>query len=761
MSNIAAPRGKSSPMFQNISFRIIPLFLSLTVVFQSSLLWADTVTAPVHLSYPFLRQLLTLTVFNGHGNTAEILIDPSGCTKVILSEPRLTGRGNALRLIAKARATLAMESENGCISPIGWMGQAEVVAQPVVLPGPSQAVRFQVEDSNLYDQQGERLASGIVWDNLKECVHSILGRFQVDFSSSIDELKALLPIILPQHPTAQMKRVIDSLHLAGVRVGPDGLTVEISLEVEAAPSTGSVAEPLLTGEEIERWEQQWESWDAFLTFIIKRMAAATESTPLRATLLEILLDARYEFRNALRSDTPNEADPVRQLFVRSWQRLVPVLQEISATLPGREPFAILDFLTAGDALQALDQLGPALRLEISTDGLRRLARLVGDSPGVDPLRYEDEVDPELRRLFGFDPVEKEQRDPEPPKYNFRWIRPAFAGTSSQHSLERLNKWVPTRNEIDQYLPLVRELLDQNANFLLKGVNISPPVASVYQKLVLAAAWQESCWRQYIVQKRKLIPLRSNSGDVGLMQVNERVWRGFYSKHKLRWDIGYNARAGSEILLKYLVDYALPKGEHKQGDIHHLARATYSAYNGGPGQLSRYRNLNAPAMHRKIDTAFWKKYQAVQNGKEYNVAECLGGTAAGALLDKAGHDKRMSGEKTEAPRKSSSPKPLGANGLKEESWILAQNPKHFTIQIATLSRKKTLHEFIHKQPHPERVAYYRLKRNGKRLYGVIYGAFAKRSDAEKAALRLGFVKPWMRDFGSLQEIIKRYGISTTN
>ena len=741
-------------MFQSISFRIIPFLLSLTFVSKSCLLWADTVRAPVHLSYPFLHQLVILTAFNRHGNTAEILIDSAGCSKVILSEPKLTGDGNALRVVAKARVTLGAMSENGCISSIGWLGQAEVVVRPVILPEPSQAVRFQVEDSNLYNQQGERLTSGIVWGNFKEYIDSILGRFQIDFGPSLDELKALLPIILPRHSTAQMKQVIDSLHLAGARVGPDGLTVEISLEVEALPSAGSVAEPPLAPEEIRRWEKQWESWDAFLTFIVKSMAASTEATPLRATLLEILLDARYEFRNALQSDTPDEADPVRQLFGRSWQRLVPVLQEISATLPGQEPFAILAFLTVGDALQALDQLGPALRLEISTDGLRRLARLLSDSPGVDPLRYEDEVDPELRRLFGFDPVEKEQSDPEPLKFNFRLIRPAFAATSPQQSLARLNKWAPTRHNFEEYLPLVRELLDKNADSLLKGVNISSEVASVYQRLVLATAWQESCWRQYIVQKRKLVPLRSDSGDVGLMQVNERVWRGLYANHKLRWDIGYNARAGSEILLKYLVDYALPKGEHKQGDIHCLARAAYSAYNGGPGQLRRYRNLNAPAMHRKIDSAFWKKYQAVESGKEYNVAQCLGGTVLAGKLDGAAHYKKRSGKKKEAPQKFSSPKPPKPAGLKQESWILAQNPKHFTIQIAALGSEKALHEFVYKQPYPDSVAYYRLKRNGKLLYAVIYGTFAKRSDAEKAALRLGFVKPWVRGFSSLQEIIEK-------
>ena len=140
-----------------------------------------------------------------------------------------------------------------------------MVARPAVSPGSSPTVRFEVEDLNLYSRQGERLTSGIVWNSFKECVHSILGRYQVDFGPSLNELKTLLRSILPRHTAAQMKQVVDSLHLSGVRAGPDGLTAQIGLEVEAVPPTDSVAEPSLTPEEMKHWEKQWESWDAVMT----------------------------------------------------------------------------------------------------------------------------------------------------------------------------------------------------------------------------------------------------------------------------------------------------------------------------------------------------------------------------------------------------------------------------------------------------------------------------------------------------------------
>ena len=727
-------------MFRKRDLLLIPILFSFIIVFPSRLLSADIVDVPVTLSYPFLNQLLTLTVFNSPGKTVEFTVTPQGCTKIILSEPRLSGVGNALRLITQARAFIGMESEDDCPQLMAWEGKTEAIALPVLLYKPTTAVGLELGDLNLYNQQGERLTSGMIWDSFQGYLRTMLDQFMIDFGPSLNELTALLPLILPRHSAKQMTQIINSLHLTRVQAGPEGMTVNMSLTLVRLPPPVSVPEPALTQEEIQRWERQWESWDAFLTFIIKKTAAATASKSLHTTLLEILLDARYEFREALLNDALHKEDPMRALFVRSWQRLVPVLQEIATTLPGQEALSILAFLTAGNALQVLDRIGPSVGLDISTDGLRRLARLMGESPGVDPLRYVEEEDPELRRLFGFEAGPADQNAPKKIKLNFRFIPEAFAETSPQNPFARLNSWVPTIPELRQYLPLVRKLLDQKVQALIKKVDIRPEVASVYQKLVLTASWQESCWRQYVVHKNKLVPLRSSTGDVGMMQVNERVWHGFYAIDKLRWDIGYNVQAGCEILLKYLVDYVLPKGKHTEGNLHNLARATYSAYNGGPSQINRFRDPDPDPMHRKIDHAFWEKYQAVQRGEEYNVAECLGGT------------------KIEVKDEPSPPvftqKGSRAQGSKQENWILSQNPRHFTLQIAALSTENTLQEFIRKLPNPKHMAFFRMNRDGKQLYIVLYGTYAQRAEAEKAAQRYGFDKPWLRDFGSLQEIIKK-------
>jgi hypothetical protein len=65
---------------------------------------------------------------------------------------------------------------------------------------------------------------------------------------------------------------------------------------------------------------------------------------------------------------------------------------------------------------------------------------------------------------------------------------------------------------------------------------------------------------------------------------------------------------------------LRKNEDKQPGGH-LARATYSAYNGGPGHLTRYRAAKQHPELKKVDEAFWEKFQTVSSGRELDVERC--------------------------------------------------------------------------------------------------------------------------------------------
>src|SRR5262249_41618138 len=140
--------------------------------------------------------------------------------------------------------------------------------------------------------------------------------------------------------------------------------------------------------------------------------------------------------------------------------------------------------------------------------------------------------------------------------------------------------------------------------------IAPRFAGLYGHLTKAVAWQESCWRQFVRKGGKVTFLLSSTGDVGLMQVNRRVWRGFFDLRRLEWDVAYTAGAGAEILAQLLSRVGAREGGERLDDA---ARATYSAYNGGPGAARRFRDAHASRTARAIDRAFWEKYQAMAAG----------------------------------------------------------------------------------------------------------------------------------------------------
>jgi hypothetical protein len=554
--------------------------------------------------------------------------DSSGCNSLVLSNPQVDSIAHQLRIISEGKAKIGTAIGNRCLPLLDWRGIVEVFQKPMLDPQ-SATVHFRIVKSNIYNPKGRKdLTTGKLWDAVKEYVHPKFSQVRVDLQSLLVELQSLLPLVLSQQDRDRIQAAANSLAFTKTQATDAGIKITLHFELPdfRSPQASTSPEPILSSEELQRWEKIWRYWDAFLTFVIKHAAAESRLEELRLALLEILLDTRYDIEEALTSPIPGAHDPVRALFRRTWERLSPVLRRLSLSMPHEAAMRYLSFIAASDALKIIDQLGPIAGLDISTDGLRRLARTLAPQESQDPLLYSFEVDPSLRRSFGFGPplLSLLQERPDLSFSHWFWRNAWAADGVDQALIARLNRWAPTASDIDVYLPLVHRLLDRTTNHLLRTRPLKPPFQSLYRWLLLATAWQESCWRQFIKQGDAIKPLRSNAGSVGLMQINQNVWRGFYDVNKLSQNIAYNAKAGGEILMHYLVDYAIRKGEGKKTDnIHNLARATYAAYNGGPRHLSRYRKKNISKSLRKIDGLFWDKYQIIKQGKELAVAQCFG------------------------------------------------------------------------------------------------------------------------------------------
>ncbi|ADE13823.1 conserved hypothetical protein [Nitrosococcus halophilus Nc 4] len=588
---------------------------------------ASEIRVPLQLDHEFLRQILIRQVYTGPHHTAQMWNEDSRCNSLVLSNPQISSAGPQIRLLSEGKAKIGTPIGNRCIPLLDWKGMIEVFQEPVL--GPQLAtVSFRTVKSNIYNPQGgKNLTTGKLWDGVKKYVHPKLSQVRINLHPLLAELRSLLPLVLPQQEGPQIQTTLHSLALTEAQTTPAGMRVTLGFTLPdlSHPQTPTSPEPALSPAELQRWKTTWRHWDAFLTFVIKHAAAESTLKELRLTLLEILLDARHDIGKALTSSTPGTPDPIRALFLSTWERLSPVLRRLTLNMSNERALRYLTFITASDALKIIDQLRPVSGLDISTDGLRRLARTIAPQEQQDPLSYSFKVDPSLRRSFGLGPpLPPPQENPDLGLSHWFW-RSAWAASDIDQSLiARLNQWAPTSRDIGTYLPIVHQLLDQTTHHLLHRRQLEPQMQSLYRWLLLATAWQESCWRQFIKQGDSIQPIRSHAGSVGLMQVNQNVWRGFYDVNGLNQNIAYNTKAGGEILMHYLVDYAIRKGEHKKTDnFHNLARAAYAAYNGGPRHLSRYRKANTPKSLRRIDAFFWDKYQTIKQGNELAVAQCFG------------------------------------------------------------------------------------------------------------------------------------------
>lgn len=688
---------------------------------SAQVLRAEQVDIPIVLDYPVLQQIMLNEAFTQPGHSLKYSFDTGHCNTITFSSPRLKQEAQQLLIQVKTDIRLGFALGDGCNTITQWQGHSALLGKPLLKPENPLQIFFSAQEVRLFDAQGARIHNQLLTSTIEAQIEPIMNQFKVDLQAATSQIEDILAAILPRHSAKAVHGLVDSLQLARLNVAEQGLAIDLSVDLQKPQvSEVSVSKSMslvLSDSELQTFNDQWQQWDAFFTFVVKQLARQTQSEELRDTLLDILLDTRYQIQTVLKSDSSQ--DLVKALFISGWQQLEPVVHQISQEADSTKILPVFSFMTAGNALQTLEKLGPEFGMEISTDGLRRLARLL-NRKNKQPLQYLDIQDPALLQLFKLHTVAK----PEPISWNFNPIASAYAGTNAA----RLNHWVPRKSELPEYLSDIRTLILQQVE--AKGRKLSPEHREIYRQLLLTTAWQESCWRQYVVKNSKIAPLASSTGDVGLFQINERVWRGIYKKNQLRWDIAYNTDAGGDILYRYLTRYAIKKQEHKHpGGLDNLARSTYSTYNGGPSRVARYRKTKGvPAFHKKIDLSFWKKYQQVKQGKEYAVAQCLGGVGP----------------------TSSGKNKVSASKAKKTSAKALPPDHHFTLQLAALSNEKAAQKMRQNFKVAGQYQYYAIKKNSQTLYLLTYGNFPSKGAANKAVAKFTTVKPWVRNFKNIRQ-----------
>jgi hypothetical protein len=600
----------------------------------STLCLAQVVTIPLTLDEQLLTSILVESSFKGEGRSADIYGRQGDCTHVKLEDPHYRIENNLLRLEVALSIHGGTEMGENCLFPMAWSGYLVLVQKPVFTRSEF-ALSFKVVDSKLLGKNREPATiAGVLWDLVKTNVYGYLERAQVDLAPPVGHLQSFLKPLFKKEVQTETTAMLESLHRGNVYVQDEKLIVELVAEVGEVYQ--AEAEPVpFTPEQRAQIVELWERWDSFLVNFISLIAHGFLPPDDRQLLMDSLLESRYTFAAAL--EKPElEGDLVRLQFLEVWKNLSPLFRRrLQSQSPGNS-LGFLAFLTAADALTMFDGMGPTFGIELSQQGLLMLAEML--SGHATPLPYLFAPDENLRKLFEMQPEgggdvplnDLQEIDLEPAKeplslfLNF-FVSPAYAAESkAAPDYSEILKWQVPEEPYPDYIDKVRGVLDRAAGSIVSQQKIPASLDKMFMEMISAVAWQESCFRQFIVKNKKLTYLLSyNGSSVGLMQINQRIWRGLYDSNRLRWDINYNAVAGSEIVTLYLNRYALKDASWVKKDRSDLlARLVYSMYNGGPGEYKKFLQREKTGKHYKSDKLFAQKLEWVKNKDWQKVRLCL-------------------------------------------------------------------------------------------------------------------------------------------
>ncbi|NCC25016.1 MAG: lytic transglycosylase domain-containing protein [Deltaproteobacteria bacterium] len=607
----------------------------LTVLLVCHQAHARQATIPMTLEYPMVQSLLIRSAFSGPDQSSVIVDEGQGCRRVVVSRPRVDENRGLVRLQVRLSVHAGVTMFGECKMPVEWDGYL-VLHQTPRLDPQTWALSFKIRDSALFeaDRTPGRL-SNAVWGLIRDKVHAYLEEISISLAFPRQGVRDFVVDAFPQALTSSAQAMMDSLLVSLVEIRPDSLrilaSVDIPPELEREPPQPGDG----SDEALADLTAEWEEWDGFLVYVLTGLAGRPLSGPDRDILLDVLLDTRYRFVAALEAP-PSGPDLVRDLFVSAWRQTGPIFRAHLGDTPSDSLLGYLALFSASDALTALDAMGPALNIDISRQGLVRLAANLSEGRPLS-LAYRPEVDPKLRRTLGLGPALAPMSRSGLNRTmtllgSLLGPTPAWAGSAvspPSGAEEAARNWIFVSPHVRDHLDRILPVLEQAAESALKEEYMPDQYHDLYRRIVRATAWQESCFRQFLLKNDRPTYIKSyNNTSVGLMQINERVWRGIYDPTSLQWDIAYNARAGCDIVSLYFRKYILRKMERMEPrpswDDATFAGLLYAMYNGGPGQFSKYLTRRESGESYISDRLFMEKFVFVDNREMDKVSLCLVG-----------------------------------------------------------------------------------------------------------------------------------------
>lgn len=348
------------------------LFWTVSVFSQAAR--AETYQIPLQIDYGLIKNALLHQLFTGKSQTAELWRDHQGCSFLKLSDPRIDGQNGQIRLQNRIQARMGSHAAGQCITLMDWNGEMQSWQKPMI-DSSGKVLSFPVTKANAMDRQGRQLNIGQFQELITHFVTPKLDNLKVDLQESRSDIERNLAYYLPKENEAEINKILDTLVFSGVSVNSDTIAVKLAFSAPAQLTTQQNQRPF-DPEEHMQWKAAWKPWDEFLAKTVEKASTDTESQELRDDLMAILLESRRAFDSALTDHNGQNGDPIREFFISTWERLAPKLKTLAKQLPEIQGLRYLTFIAATDVIYQLESIGSPLGLDISSEGFRRLGRML-------------------------------------------------------------------------------------------------------------------------------------------------------------------------------------------------------------------------------------------------------------------------------------------------------------------------------------------------------------------------------------------------
>ena len=336
---------------------------------------ADAYVLPIALDYSLIKNALSTQLYKGQGNTAELWNDKKGCSYFRLSHLKVSGYQEQIKLVNNVQAQLGTKFGGQCIKLLEWQGLLETLQRPTINADQS-ILSLPVTQIKAMDNAGRLLTNNDLQALIKRVAEPQLAAVKIDLNASRKDIEKSVTEFLPKENTAEVKAILETLKFTHAAANDKGIALQLGFDAANKSVANQTTLPLNAAEQ-KQWQATWQQWDDFLTKAISKAADDTQSPELRDTLMQILLESRAAIKQAMTAKAGQGGeDPVKVLFIETWQRLAPELKTLANELPELQALRYMTFITATDVLYELENRGAPLGLSVSSDGLRRLARML-------------------------------------------------------------------------------------------------------------------------------------------------------------------------------------------------------------------------------------------------------------------------------------------------------------------------------------------------------------------------------------------------